>query len=142
MSETPNDLKEAITELATALKPLEVLAESMRGLDRSHRLQADLQLIEQYYSESARNGLYAQLDDAHKAEAEVIETQTARMKRGNDQRSFEQFSEARGPEQARMAFMSGNEFSALFDAAKKTTSELRAAHPVLFRVHAQTKSSC
>ncbi|KZN20569.1 MULTISPECIES: hypothetical protein [Pseudomonas] len=141
MSETPIDLKDAITELATALKPLEVLAESMRGLDRSHRLQADLQLIKQYYSESARNGLYAQLDDAHKAEAEVVETQTARTKRGNDQRSFEQYSEARGPEQARMAFMSDKEFYALSDAAKKKTSDLRDAHPVLFRVHAQTKKS-
>jgi len=141
MSDTPYELKEAITELATALKPLEALAESMRGLDRSHRLQADLQLIEHCYPESERKGLYAQLDDAFKAEAEVNETTLLRNKRATDQRSFEQYSLARGEDQAKMAFMSDDEYNALVNAAKKKTSDLRTAHPVLFRVHALSKSS-
>ncbi|WP_282410026.1 hypothetical protein [Pseudomonas sp. PS02303] len=141
MSDTPNDFKQIISELATALKPLEVLAESMRGLDRSHRLQADLQMIGQYYSDAERKGLYAQLDDAHMAEAEVIETQLARNKRGNDQRTKEQYATARGQDQADKAFMSNEEFEALCAAAKKKTNDLQAAHPVLCRVHAQIKRS-
>jgi hypothetical protein len=141
MSDTAHDLKNAFNELATALKPLEGLTEAMRGLDRSHRLQADLQLIEQYYPEAQRNGLYAILDEAHQAEAYANETLILRNKRNSDQRSFEQYSRANGPEQAKMAFMSDDEFNALCDAAKKKKSDLRAAHPVLFRVYAQIKTS-
>lgn len=141
MSETPIDLKDAITELATALKPLEVLAESMRGLDRSHHLQADLQLIEHYYTESERKGIYAQIEDAFKAEAEVYETTLLRNKRGTDQRTREQYSLARGEDEAKKAFMTDDEFKAFEDAAKKKTIDLRVAHPVLFRVHSLTKSS-
>lgn len=141
MSDTPYDLKDAITELTTAMKPLAVLADSMRGLDRSYHLQVDLQLIEQYYSESERKGLYSQLDDAYKAEAEATETLTLRNNRGSDQRSFEQYSRAHGPDQAKKAFMTDDEFTVLCNAAKLKTSELRTAHPVLFRVHARAKSS-
>lgn len=141
MSETPIDLNAAITELATALKPLEALAESMRGLDRSHRLQADLQLIEHYYPEEYRYELYAQLEKAHKAEAKVIEANDLHNKRKSDQRTFEQYSDAKGPDQAKLAFMTDDEFRDMRNAAEKETNELRAAHPVLFRVHAQTKKS-
>jgi len=141
MSDTPYDLKDALAELATAMKPLELIAESLRGLDRSQHLQAELNLIEHCYPESVRKGIYAQLDDAYAAQAVADETLILRNKRQSDQRSQEQYAAVHGPEKARKAFLSDDEFKDMCDKAKQVTNDLRNAHPVLYRVHARTKGS-
>ena len=140
MSAHPYDLKDAITELKTALKPLGLLAESMRGLDKSHRLQADLNLIEQCYSEQERKRVYTLLDAAFTADLDATDTVMLSAKRSSDQRTFEQYAQAHGEEQAQKAFTSREDAAVLFEAAQKSISELKTAHPVLYRVHSQVRN--
>lgn len=140
MSNDPYDLKYAVAELTAALKPLESLAEAMRGLDKSHRLQADLRLIEHWYSEHDRSRVNALIDAAWHADLEATATVMISAKRGNDQRTFEQYAQAHGEDEARKAFTSPEAAAELSKAAKKELDVLKTAHPVLYRVHAQVRN--
>lgn len=98
------DMKDAVTEITAALKPLQSLADSLRGLDKAHRLQADLQLLELCDSGHERQETFAKLDAAFNADTEAQATMVLCRKRGSDQRTFEQYAQAHGEANAKRAF--------------------------------------
>lgn len=135
----PNDMQTAMTELKAALKPLESLAESMRGLDSSHRLQADLQLIKECYTEQERKDFYAKVDAAFEMEVRAHSILTLVDKRSGDQRTFEQYAEAHGPSMAMQAFTSREDAVMHTKTAQELVSALKVEHPALYRVYSKTK---
>lgn len=135
----PNDMQTAMNELKAALKPLESLAESMRGLDNSHRLQADLQLINECYTEKMRQDFYEKLDAAFEADSRSQTMMTLISNRNGDQRTFEQYAEAHGPKQASLAFTTRENAVSHTKLTQEAISLLRVAHPVLYRVYSQLK---
>jgi hypothetical protein len=131
------DLKDAMTEISAALKPLQSLSDSLRGLDKAHRLQADLQLLELCDSGSERSHTFEKLDAAFNAESEALATMVLCRKRGSDQRTFEQYAQAHGEANAKRAFTTEKDLQELTAAAAKEIEVLRAAYPVHFRVFTQ-----
>lgn len=131
------DLKDAMTEISAALKPLQSLADSLRGLDKAHRLQADLQLLEVCDSAPKRQEAFAKLDAAFNADAEAQATMLLCRKRGSDQRTFEQYAQAHGEANAKRAFTTEEDLQDLLEVAENEIQVLRAAYPVHFRVFTQ-----
>lgn len=131
------DLKDAMTEISAALKPLQSLADSLRGLDKSHRLQADLQLLEMCDSATKRQEAFAKLDAAFNADAEAQATMLLCRKRGSDQRTFEQYAQAHGEAEAKRAFTTEEDLQKLLEVAVNEIQVLRTAYPVHFRVFTQ-----
>lgn len=128
------DLKDAVTELKAVLKPLETLAEAMRGLDRSHRLQADLQAAEHFYEDHERNNAYKAIQLATAAHDDARDTLLVSSRRGSDQRTFEQYAAAHGNAVAEKAFTTHEDAVARIDKAHSDLSDLRRQYPVLFRI--------
>lgn len=133
------DLKDVMAEFKTALLPLQSLAESMRELDKSHRLQADLQLIEHCDSEHDRKKTFAKLDAAFNAETEALATLTLSRARSSDQRTFEQYAQAHGEANAKRAFTTDADVRSMQVAAAKEIDILRNAYPVHYRVFKQLR---
>lgn len=131
------DMKDAVTEITAALKPLQSLADSLRGLDKAHRLQADLQLLELCDSGHERQETFAKLDAAFNADTEAQATMVLCRKRGSDQRTFEQYAQAHGEANAKRAFTTEEDLQKKLDAAVNEIEVLRAAYPVHFRVFTQ-----
>lgn len=105
MTADATELKSAVAALTAALtaalNPLLSLVESMSGLNKSHRIQADLQLIEQCCSKAERETIFGAIDDALAADQIAEETLMANVKRRSDQRTYEQFAAAHGDDAAK-----------------------------------------
>ena len=130
-----NDLKIAVSELTLALNPLASLAESMNVMSKAARMQADLQVIAECYTKPTRDAIYASFDKAKEAIAFADATTTLVVKRRSDQRTFEQYAAAHGDDEAKRAFTSDADLAALCAATKQQFSDLKNAHPILFRVY-------
>lgn len=135
MSDDFYDLKDVVTELKAALKPLESLSESMRGLDRSYRVQADIQAVEHYHSKEERADVYARLYKAYRENSDAAMTFLAASGRTGDQRTYDQYLAAHGEWKANMAFTPLEQASARCTEAQKELDLLREHYPALFRVY-------
>lgn len=128
------DLKDAVTELTAALKPLGLLSESLRGLDKSHKVQADMQVVEHYYTEGERRAIYAEIALAIATDEDATSTLLISSKRGSDQRTFDQYAAAHGKAEAERAFTTHDDAVAGVEAAQQRLNELKRKHPVLYRL--------
>lgn len=136
---TPNDMLDAMSEFKEALKPLEMLAKAMHGLNSSHGLQTDLQLIKEFYSEQERKNLYVEFDVAKSFVSLARDTQKLSADRRSDQRTLEQYAAAHGMNEAQKAFTSDEEVTKLLVKADQQLFKLGQEHPVIYRVYSAVK---
>ena len=124
---TPVNLKDAIDTLTQALKPLESLA-------KAHQRQADLKLLELWYSEEERNKLKGLFDAAWKHEEDTRAALYVH-KETSDLRTYDQYAQQEGEAKAKMAFMDRDLAHALCQGAHRDFEALKKEHPVFSRVH-------
>jgi predicted CopG family antitoxin len=139
MSTDSNDLKFEAADVLTVLKPIEALATALRDLGTSHRQQADIATVRLWYTDQQRSDVIAQLDSARRALDFADGVMELVVRRRSDQRSFEQYAQARGEEEAHKAFTSEEEAQAMVKSCRSDLERIKWSHPVVSRLHAQVR---
>lgn len=140
MSFESSDLEMATVKIVEALRPFKSLAESMQRIDSVMRAQADLQLLEHYYSKERLKSLYDYYDEVERDYEDASEAVLICSKRSGDQRSYEQYAAAHGEAEAKIAFTSMEEASARRKAADRVFTAFKNSNPVIARVRARLKT--
>jgi hypothetical protein len=139
MSTDSDDLKFEAADVLAVLKPIEALATALQDLGASHRQQADIATVRLWYTDQERSEVIAQLDSARRALDFADGVMDLVVRRRSDQRSFEQYAQARGDEEAQKAFTSEEDAQAMVKSRRSDLERIKWSHPVVSRLHAQVR---
>lgn len=139
MTPDPDDSNSKSADLLSALNQMEPLASAIQALAKSYQHQSDIEMVRLWYTDQERSEAIAQLDSARRALDFADGVMDLVVRRRSDQRSFEQYSKARGDEEAAKAFTSEDEAQAHVKACRSALERLKWSHPVVSRLHAQVR---
>lgn len=139
MTPNPDDSNLKSAELISALSQMESLASAIKGLAQSQKHQSDIEIVRLWYTDQQRSDVIAQLDSARRALDYADGVMELVVRRRSDQRSFEQYAQARGEEEAHKAFTSEEDAQVIVKGRRSDLERIKWAHPVVSRLHAQVR---
>ncbi|KOP54390.1 hypothetical protein OX88_18365 [Pseudomonas coronafaciens pv. porri] len=119
---------------------MEPLASAIKGLAQSQKHQSDIEIVRLWYTDQQRSDVITQLDSARRSLDFADGVMELVVRRRSDQRSFEQYAQARGEEEAHKAFTSEEEEAqAMVKGRRSDLERIKGSHPVVSRLHAQVR---
>lgn len=134
MNNEPFDFAGFAHDLFDFLVPF---SETMNSIERSFSLEADVQIIDKWYSVEDRQKITNQLEAAWLAERDASDKVEHVIKRGDDLRTIEQYALEHGDAVAQKAFTPY--VLSLWENAKKEINAIQNAHPLIYRIHCHVK---
>ncbi|KWT10880.1 hypothetical protein CXB40_26170 [Pseudomonas syringae pv. avii] len=108
---------------------MEPLASAIKELAQSQKHQSDIETVRLWYTDQQRSDVIAQLDSARRALDFADGVMELVVRRRSDQRSFEQYAQARGEVEAQ----------AMVKGRRSDLERIKWSHPVVSRLHAQVR---
>ncbi|GKQ46219.1 hypothetical protein [Pseudomonas syringae] len=139
MTPNPDDSNLKSADLISALSQMEPLASAIKGLAQSQKHQSDIEIVRLWYTDQQRSDVIAQLDNARRALDFADGVMELVVRRRSDQRSFEQYAQARGEAEAHKAFTSEEDAQAMVKGRCSDLERIKWSHPVVSRLHAQVR---
>lgn len=134
MHDEPFDFREFANDLFDFLLPL---SEAMSNIETSFSLEADLRIIDKWYSDEDRLNITKQLDAAWLAELDAKDKVKHVVDRGDDPRTMEEYALEHGDAVAKKAFTPY--VLSVWENARNDIHAIQQAHPLIFRVHCHVK---
>lgn len=128
------DFGEFAQDLFDFLGPI---SETMSSIERSLSLEADLRIIDKWYSDEDLLKIKNQLDAAWLAERDTSDMLRHVLELGDDLQAIEEYALEHGEALAQKAFIPY--LGSLWAKAKKEIDTIQDAHPLIFRVHCHVK---
>ncbi|RMP17892.1 hypothetical protein ALQ27_200083 [Pseudomonas syringae pv. delphinii] len=96
-------------------------------------------IVRLWYTDQQRCDVITQLDSARRALDFADGVMELVVRRRSDQRSFEQYAQARGEAEAHKAFTSEEDAQAMVKGRMSDLERIKWSHPVVSRLHAQVR---